>query len=86
MANTRVAVDRAGIALVKTYEQKEGRVVEELPHNHPGYDLISKDESGDVLRYIEVKSTGVDWNGIMLSPIQFQEAQRLGELYWLVCG
>jgi hypothetical protein len=83
MAALRSKADRAGIAQVKTYEQKEGRVVEELAHNHPGYDLLSKDKSGEILRYIEVKSTGADWNGILLSPTQFREAQRLGELYWL---
>jgi Holliday junction resolvase-like predicted endonuclease len=83
VAAVRSKVDRAGIAQVKAYEQKEGRVVEELAHNHPGYDLISKDESGEIVRYIEVKSTRSEWNGILLSQIQFQEAQRLGELYWL---
>ena len=41
------------------------------------------DGSGEVLRYIEVKSTGLDWNGVLLSSTQFLEAQRLGGHYWL---
>jgi len=83
MAESRSRVDQAGIAQVKAHEEKAGRFVEELRHNHPGYDLKSKNESGEVLRYIEVKSTGSDWNGVLLSAIQFREAQRLGDHYWL---
>jgi len=54
-----------------------------MPHNHPGYDLESRGQSAEVVRYIEVKSTGADWNGVLLSATQFQKAQELGEQYWL---
>ena len=83
MAECRSRIDRAGIEHAKAYEKKAGRIVEELYHSHPGYDLLSKNKSGDVLRYIEVKSTGLDWTGVLLSAIQFREAQRLGKDYWL---
>ena len=54
-----------------------------MPHNHPGYDLESRGQNSEVLRYIEVKSTGLDWNGVLLSSTQFQKAQELGDRYWL---
>jgi hypothetical protein len=84
MTALRTRVDEAGVARVKAFEKAAGRVVEELHHNHPGYDLHSRESAtGDVVRYIEVKSTGSDWNGVMLSSTQFEAAQRLGEQYWL---
>ena len=54
-----------------------------MPHNHPGYDLESRSRAGETQRYIEVKSTGAEWNGVLLSATQFRKAQELGDLYWL---
>jgi Domain of unknown function (DUF3883) len=83
MAEVRSRIDRAGVAAVKAFEEQAGRSVTEMPHNHPGYDLESRGQSSEVLRYIEVKSTGLDWNGVLLSKTQFQKAQELGDRYWL---
>jgi len=83
MTETRMRIDKAGVAAVKVFEKQAGRSVTEMPHNHPGYDLESRGQSSEVLRYIEVKSTGSDWIGVLLSATQFQKAQELGEQYWL---
>ena len=84
MAESRTQINKGEIEAVKTYlRQKAGRSITEMPHNHPGYDLESWIQMSEVLRYIEVKSTGRDWNGILLSATQFRKAQELGGLYWL---
>jgi hypothetical protein len=84
MSAERTRVDKAGVAKVKAFEAAAGRTVEELPHSHPGYDLHSRQTaSGEIVRYIEVKSTGADWNGVMLSSTQFEAAQQLADRYWL---
>ena len=83
MAEFRSRIDQAGIVAVKAFEKQAGRSVTEMPHNHPGYDLESWIQSGEVLRFIEVKSTGADWNGVLLSATQFRKAQELGGRYWL---
>jgi|GEM_PF-2343471 len=83
MSESRTRIDKSGVAAVKAFEERAGRSVTEMPHNHPGYDLESRGQSAEVVRYIEVKSTGADWNGVLLSATQFQKAQELGEQYWL---
>jgi hypothetical protein len=62
MAESRSRIDKAGISAVIAFERTAGRFVTELAHNHPGYDLESRNAQGELLRKIEVKSTGVDWN------------------------
>ena len=54
-----------------------------MSHNYPGYDLESRGPSSEELRQIEVKSTASDWNGVLLSQMQFQKAQELDDQYWL---
>jgi hypothetical protein len=78
------AIEQAGIEHVLAYEKDHNRKAKEMPTNHPGYDIESIDES-DVIRYIEVKSAGADWNdyGVALSDTQFTKARELGSQYWL---
>jgi len=54
-------------------------------HEHPGYDIESLDEFGEVARYIEVKSSEDEWGkrGVGLSDTQFKKAQELGSRFWL---
>jgi hypothetical protein len=56
-----------------------------MPHENPGYDIESRDASGKVVRYIEVKSFSGDWRSTyaVLSQQQFTKARRLGDLFWL---
>jgi hypothetical protein len=78
-------VDRAGVDCVLAYEREAGRTPREMPHENPGYDIESLDEYGNIVRYIEVKSTAEEWGetGVGLSDTQFRKAQELGPLYWL---
>lgn len=84
-AAKRSAVDKAGIALVLKYEENRNRDPEEMPPNHPGYDIESRNSAGEIERYIEVKSLSGDWGtqGAALSETQFRKATDLGDRYWL---
>ena len=81
----RALVDEAGVRRVLEYETKCGRTPKEMPHNNPGYDIESRDASGKVVRYIEVKSFSGQWNHAyaVLSRLQFEKATRLGDAFWL---
>lgn len=83
VSESRNRIDEAGVAAVKEFEELAGRAVTEMPHNHPGYDLESRNQAGELLRYIEVKSTGSNWSGVLLSSTQFRKAQELGDQFWL---
>ncbi|MEN9576294.1 MAG: hypothetical protein RL514_4149 [Verrucomicrobiota bacterium] len=83
MSEFRIRIDKAGIAAVKAFEEQAGRRVTELDHWHEGYDLESRGQTDEILRYIEVKATGSDWLGVLLSAPQFRAAQQLGDQYWL---
>ena len=79
----RSAVDQAGVNRVMQYEGEQGRQPREMPPQHPGYDIESHDLTGQIERYIEVKSLSGDWSGAALSDTQFDKAEELGERYWL---
>ena len=46
---------------VLEYEVKAERNPTCMPHNNPGYDVESRSDVGEVLRYIEVKGTEGEW-------------------------
>jgi hypothetical protein len=56
-----------------------------MPHETPGFDIKSTDADGFIARYIEVKSCSGEWDnsGVALSKTQFQDAQTLGDVFWL---
>jgi hypothetical protein len=84
-AAARSEIDQIGIDRVLDYERACGRIPEVMPHTHPGYDIESRDAEGRVLRYIEVKALSGHWidTYAVLSKLQFEEAKRLGEKFWL---
>ena len=77
--------DRAGVKHVMEYESRAGRFPVEMPHENEGYDIESCDASGDVIRYIEVKSLSGAWDGynVKVTPAQFRRAQRELHEFWL---
>ena len=81
----RRAIEVAGMGRVCDHERAERRLPQPMPPNHPGYDIESADESGHVVRYIEVKSVSGSWgsDGVGLTATQFAEATTRGESYWL---
>ena len=50
-------VDQAGVRRVAEFEREAGRHPELMAHENPGFDVISRDNAGRILRHIEVKST-----------------------------
>ncbi|WP_407343385.1 protein NO VEIN domain-containing protein [Pengzhenrongella phosphoraccumulans] len=70
------SIDSAGVARVLGYERSCGRIPEEQDHSNPGFDVLSRDATGNVLRRIEVKSVGRAWSlqGVLLSRRQYVEA------------
>jgi hypothetical protein len=86
-ARRRAAIDAAGMVAVGAHEEHAGRnpVVPDDP-NHPGFDLWSCDDDGDVLRWIEVKSLAGAWgqNGFpKLTPRQWRQAAETRDGFWL---
>ncbi|MEU4515117.1 DUF3883 domain-containing protein [Nonomuraea wenchangensis] len=82
---TPSVVDQEGMRRVVELERAEGRQPEVMPHNNPGFDVLSHDDSGRILRHIEVKSTTDAWDemGVGLSRTQFQFGQQHSETFWL---
>ncbi len=81
----RSPVDEAGVRHVLDYELQAGRTPKEMPHKNPGYDVESRDQSGAVIRFIEVKSFSGRWGNTYadLSRRQFEKATELGDVFWL---
>ncbi|MEV4542279.1 protein NO VEIN domain-containing protein [Micromonospora echinaurantiaca] len=81
----RSPIDRAGIGRVVAAEREAGRHPEVMAHNNPGFDVTSRDDTGQVLRHVEVKSTSGEWNdmGVALSRRQFDFAQQHPDTFWL---
>ena len=81
----REKVGRGGVEFVLDFEKKAGRHPKEMPQTHEGYDVESSNPTGQIERYIEVKSIGAHWGelGVTLSRAQFEKATRLKEKYWL---
>jgi hypothetical protein len=81
----RGAIANAGVAKVIAYETEAKRAPKEMPPQHPGYDIESHNGSGEIERYIEVKSISGYWGteGVGLTSTEFSKARDLGDLYWL---
>ena len=79
------AVGEAGVRLVLEYEKANGRVPNEMSHGNPGYDIESRDATGQLLRIIEVKSFSGSWRNTFaeLSRRQFEKANESGAAFWL---
>ena len=80
-------VDIAGIRRVIEYELGSERIPKEMPHKNPeSYAALeSRDSSGKVVRFIEVKSFSGDWDSTyaVLSRRQFDKANELRDVFWL---
>jgi hypothetical protein len=82
----RSPVDEAGIRRVMDFETAAGRTPKEMPHTNEGYDIESCGRTGEVIRYIEVKSLSGRWRDsfAVLSRAQFKmEWDDHKDLFWL---
>jgi hypothetical protein len=84
-AARRAALSEAGVARVKAFEKAANRDPKAMPTTFPGYDIESRDQSGEIARYIEVKSLSGLWGqeGVGLTSTEFAKARELGSRYWL---
>ena len=80
-----LAVEVVARGAVCAYEKARGRVAEQMPQTHPGYDIISRNAITGEDLFIEVKGVNGEWNqtGVGLSRLQFSNAQDYGDRYWL---
>ncbi|WP_406032224.1 DUF3883 domain-containing protein [Nocardioides sp. NBC_00163] len=78
------AIDASGVRHVLDYERSCGRIPEEQDHSNPGFDILSRNDAGDVVRRIEVKSIQESWTtfGVWLSARQLEE-NRENDDFWL---
>jgi len=87
-AKHRSIVEKAGIDRVINYERLYYRRAVDVNKehvNHPGYDLESADENGQV-RYIEVKALSGIWestNPALMTRTEFETAKEMRDQFWL---
>lgn len=81
----RLETAQAGVKKVMQHESDNGRQPHEMPPNHEGYDVESSNRSGEIERYIEVKSLSDDWDfdDVEMTEPEFTKATKLGDRYWL---
>ena len=78
-------VGNCGEDEVVAYEREQGRDASRMDDpNNEGYDIESP-ATGEVERYIEVKTTEGAWGkrGVYLTAPQLRHAQEKGSQYWL---
>ena len=80
-----LAVEAVARDAVCAYEKARGRIAEQMAQTHPGHDVVSHDPLTGEERLIEVKGVAGEWNqtGVGLSRLQFSNAQKYGDSYWL---
>lgn len=76
-----VSVEMVGMNISMEYEKSEGRTPVDVSENNLGFDIKSKDESGNI-RYIEVKARS-DEGLVKLTLNEWFKAKRFREKYWL---
>lgn len=77
----RMAVEEQAIQLILSQEPQ----LQRTPEGNPGYDLFERDEKGNILKYVEVKSMrgSIDSHPATLSHVQFELALKEGRKYSL---
>lgn len=77
-----VEVERVGMEVAMEHERSEGRIPIDVSAEELGFDIKSLDQSGTVVRYIEVKArSGI--GSVALTQNEWFKAQRLGKDYYL---
>jgi hypothetical protein len=81
----KIDLGKLAVRRVCDYERRHGRVPEEMPQTHPGYDVESHDPATAARRFIEVKAINGPWGprGVPLSRRQFDAARAHGDNFWL---
>ncbi|HDU2653023.1 TPA: DUF3883 domain-containing protein [Yersinia enterocolitica] len=77
----RMQIERHALDQIIQYEP----MLRRTPVGNPGFDLYEMDDSGVIVRWVEVKSmTGsLDAHPVGISRTQFEFAREMGDAYWL---
>ncbi len=79
----RVRIERLAVAAVMEAERQLGRIPREMPPEHPGYDIESKDPLTNRLYFIEVKGKAVGSSTVTVSKTQILTALNKPEEFIL---
>jgi hypothetical protein len=85
MANLRPDPETEAIAMrvAIEYEERLGRVVQDVHEKNLGYDITSIDTNSGELRLIEVKGIGAHTGAVCLTPNEKRVAEDRPDCYWL---
>ena len=75
-------VEAIGMQIAMEYEQKQGRIPEDVTTQKLGFDICSKDALSNSIRYIEAKARA-HIGAIALTQNEWFKAQRFGNDYYL---
>jgi len=75
-------VEAEGMRVAMEYEQKQGRIPEDVSAQNLGFDIRSKDSVAGTVRYIEVKARARS-GAVALTQNEWFKAQRFGNEYYL---
>lgn len=85
----RDSIAQAGIEAALEYERQHGREACDMGANHPGYDILSCEQStidkAQSYRIIEVKATEGEWSewGVALTPNEWSHACQWSEDFYV---
>jgi len=85
MANLRPDPETEAVAMrvAMEFEEKQGRVVQDVHEKNLGYDITSIDTNSGELRLIEVKGIGASTGTVCLTPNEKRVAEDRPDCYWL---
>ncbi len=87
LRRTKMGEDGVDVVVAKLGSElaDSGLKIKKMPDKQKGYDVRVDDVRGEVVRYIEVKSTEGKWGvrGVGLSKAQFEKAWEARDHYWL---
>jgi len=75
-------IEEIGMKITMEYEQKQGRIPEDVSSQNLGFDIRSKDPYNNTIRYIEVKARA-EVGAIALTQNEWFKALRFGNEYFL---
>jgi len=75
-------IERIGMQVAMEYEMKHGRTPEDVSSENLGFDIRSKDDKGERVRYIEVK-TRAKTGAVALTRNEWFKAKRFKDDYYL---
>jgi len=75
-------IERVAVEVAMAYELEHGRQARSVEQENRGFDLLSRDPTTGLVRFIEVKGRAAS-GPIALTANEYRTAERLREDYWL---